>query len=115
MNARIYFDGAYSSEESIALVIGDKDVVVMLFKESAFKNFTGSKITDSKNSTEVLFSIDAESREEVDEMAKKVVAAGGIMFAEVGETDGWMYGCGFNDLDGHKWNVLHMDMSKMSN
>jgi predicted lactoylglutathione lyase len=24
-----------------------------------------------------------------------------------------MYGCVFADLDGHRWNVLYMDMSKM--
>ena len=26
---------------------------------------------------------------------------------------GWMYGFGFCDIDGHRWNVLYMDMSKM--
>ena len=86
---------------------------MMLFKEAAFKNFTGNKITDSNQSTEVLFSIDAETREEVDEMVEKVVKAGGTIYAEAGDNDNWMYGCGFADLDGHRWNVLYMDMSKM--
>jgi len=60
-----------------------------------------------------LISIDAESREEVDEWAKKVTAAGGNVFAQPAENQGWMYGCAFADLDGHRWNVLYMDMSKM--
>jgi len=60
-----------------------------------------------------LFSIGAENREEVDEMAEKVVKAGGTIYAEAEDNDSWMYGCGFADLDGHRWNVLYMDMSKM--
>ena len=102
-----------NNDESASLVIGDKDVVVMLFKESAFKKFTGNNILDSKQGTEVLFSIDAQSKQEVDEMAEKVTKAGGVIFAEAGDTDGWMYGCGFSDLDGHRWNVLYMDMNNI--
>ena len=102
-----------NSDTSASFVIGDNKVVVMLFAEPAFKGFTGNEITDTKQSTEVLLSIDAESVEEVDEMAKKAVEAGGTLFGKPGNKDGWMYGCGFTDLDGHRWNVLYMDMSKM--
>lgn len=99
--------------QSASLLMGDKKVVVMLFEESLFKNFTGNRIADTKLGTEVLLSISAESREEVDELAKKAEAAGGIVFGKPGESQGWMYGCGFSDLDGHRWNVLYMDFSKM--
>ena len=102
-----------NSNEAAGLIIGDQKVVVMLFVESAFKKFTSNEVTDTKQSTEVLFSIDAGSREEVDEMVKKAVQAGGTIFGEPAEIDGWMYGCGFADLDGHRWNVLYMDMDKM--
>jgi len=108
------FDTRYiNNDEGACLVIGDKNVIVMLFTESAFKNFTGNKISDTSHGTEVLLSIDAESREEVDEMAEKVVNAGGTIYAEAVDNNNWMYGCGFSDLDGHRWNVLYMDMSKM--
>lgn len=60
-----------------------------------------------------LFSFGANSFEEVDEYARKAVAAGGEMYAKPGCKDGWMYGCGFIDLDGHRWNPLFMDMSKL--
>ena len=107
------FDEGYINDEGACLVIGDKNFIVMLFTESSFKNFTGNKIPSAKQGTEVLFSIDAESKEEVDEMAEKVVKAGGTIYAEAEDSDSWMYGCGFADLDGHRWNVLYMDMSKM--
>jgi len=66
----------------------------MLFVESVFKNFTRNEIVDAKQATEVLLSIDAESREEVDEITKKAVEAGGTIFGEPGDK-GWMYGSGF--------------------
>ena len=85
----------------------------LLFTETVFEGFVQNKITDTKTSSEILISIDAQSREEVDEMAQKVSEAGGIVFAQPAENQGWMYGCGFEDLDGHRWNVLYMDLSKL--
>ena len=102
-----------NSDESASFLIGDKNIVLMLFVEPIFKTFTRHEISDTGQSTEVLFSIDAESREEVDALAKKVSNAGGIIFSKPEEHQGWMYGFGFTDPDGHRWNVLHMDMSKM--
>jgi predicted lactoylglutathione lyase len=102
-----------NTEHSACLVVGSKNIAVMLFDENLFKSFTQNEIADTKKVTEVLFSIDAESREEVDELAKKAAEAGGIVFGAPQENQGWMYGCGFTDLDGHRWNVLYMDMDKM--
>lgn len=102
-----------NSDESASFLVGSKSIVVMLFAEAAFKNFTRHEIADTKKGTEVLLSIDAESRAEVDELARKAEMAGGTVFGKPAEHQGWMYGCGFADLDGHRWNVLYMDMSKM--
>ncbi len=71
------------------------------------------ELTDTAKYSEVLLSFEAESREEIDKLAKTVVSAGGTLFSEVGEVQGWMYGFGFNDLDGHRWNALHMDFNKI--
>jgi len=102
-----------NSDESASFLIGDKNVVLMLFVERIFKTFTRNEISDTGQSSEVLFSIDAENREEVDALAKRVSNAGGTIFSKPEEHQGWMYGFGFSDPDGHRWNVLHMDMSKM--
>lgn len=96
-----------------AVQAGDHNVMVMLFPEARIEAFSQNPVTDTTKSTEVLFSFSAETREEVDEMAKSVKAAGGNVFAAPAEIDGWMYGCAFADLDGHRWNMLYMDMSKM--
>jgi len=102
-----------NGDESACITVGTKNVVVMLFKEDAFKSFIQHEIANAAKGTEVLFSFDAENEAEVDEMAKKVVAAGGMLYSKPATVQGWMYGCAFIDLDGHRWNVLHMDMSKM--
>jgi len=102
-----------NSDVSASLLVGSKNVVVMLFAEHVFKTFIRNEISDVAHANEVLLSIDAESKEEVDEMARKAEEAGGTVFGKPSEIQGWMYGCGFTDLDGHRWNVLHMDMSKM--
>lgn len=82
--------------------------MVMLFEETTFKRFVNQEITDTEKSCEVLFSIDASSKEEVDEIARKAVAAGGKTNHKPSEMKGSMYGCVFSDLDGHKWNVLYL-------
>ncbi|AHM62764.1 hypothetical protein D770_22585 [Flammeovirgaceae bacterium 311] len=108
------FNPQYSNgEDGACLIVGERNVAVMLFKETAFEGFAGTNVADVKQGTEVLFSIDAESPEEVDALARKVVEAGGTIYGEPGYKDGWMYGCGFIDPDGHRWSVLHMDMERM--
>ena len=105
--------GPGNTDTSAPLMIGNKNVVVMLFEEAFFKGCTNNEIADTSKVTEVLLSFDAESREEVDEIANKAVAAGGTLFGKPSEVQGWMYSCGFTDLDGHRWNVLYMDMNKV--
>ncbi len=109
------FNEEYSNENSACMLVGDQNFVVMLFEESLFGNFVQNTIADTQTHSEMLISIDAESRNEVEELAQKVEKAGGVLFAKPAENQGWMYGCGFSDLDGHRWNVLFMDYSKLPN
>ncbi|MGZ3863999.1 MAG: VOC family protein [Bacteroidia bacterium] len=99
--------------DSAGMIIGNKNIVIMLFAEHIFKGFSQNDLIDTNKGNEVLISFDAESREEVDEIAHKAVEAGGKLFSKPAEHQGWMYGCAFTDLDGHRWNVLYMDMSRM--
>lgn len=107
------FNEQHDTPSSTCMVVGEGHFVIMLFEEMLFSSFSKNSITDTNSSSEVLISIDAESREEVDELAEKVKEAGGTIFAPPAESQGWMYGCGFADLDGHRWNVLFMDFSKL--
>lgn len=99
--------------DSVCLLVGEQKTVVMLFAESTFKGFISDEVLDPAKGAETMISFDAESREEVDKFAALVREAGGDLFGEPQEIQGWMYGFGFKDPDGHRWNMLHMDMSKL--
>jgi predicted lactoylglutathione lyase len=105
--------GPGNSAHSAAFTIGEKKVVLMLFAESVFSGFTDSPLADTAKGAEVLFSIGAGNRAQVDEIAARARAAGGKVYREPAESNGFMYGCGLVDPDGHRWNSLYMDVSKM--
>ncbi|MDI1256096.1 MAG: extradiol dioxygenase [Flavobacterium sp.] len=105
------FNSPKDNENMACLMIGE--CVVMLFEENTLKTFMQNEITDTSKSSEIMISIGAESREEVDNFAENAAAAGGNVFAKPAEIQGWMYGCAFADLDGHRWNALYMNQEKM--
>jgi hypothetical protein len=96
-------------------MVGKLRIVMMLFSETIFSSFVRTKVEDLDYGHEILFNLSADSREEVDALAKAVVEAGGKIFEPPAENQGWMYGMGFEDPDGHKWNLLFMDMKKFGN
>src|SRR3954471_5445664 len=93
------------SDTNACLIVSEKNIAVMLFAEEMFQGFTQHPLANTSTGTEVLLSFDAESRNEVDEMARKVEEAGGDVFCKPAENQGWMYGFAFADLDGHRWNM----------
>lgn len=103
----------HETADMSSIKVGEKNISVLLFAEETLKGFMKNEISDTKAGSEMMISFDAESREEVDEMASKVFDAGGTIFAEPAEIQGWMYGFAFTDLDGHRWNQIFMDFSKM--
>lgn len=90
--------------------VGEDDFVVHFFsKESEnFKSSLGGEIADLKQGNEVMFTLSADSKEEVDEWAEAVKKAGGTLFSKPQKIQENWYGCGFADPDGHKWNVFYM-------
>jgi predicted lactoylglutathione lyase len=102
-----------NSEASVGFMFGENNFVIMMFLEQVFKSFVQTEVADTSINTTMLISIDAQSREEVDAIAQAVTKAGGNVFAPPGDNQGYMYGCGFSDPDGHRWNVVYMDVEKM--
>ena len=103
-----FSDGQGNSPTTAPLLLGRHKIVVMLCEEPTFKSFVNQEISDTTQSCEVLLSVDASSKEEVDAIVEKVLASGGKSNHKPHEMSGFMYGCVFSDLDGHRWNVLHM-------
>jgi len=101
------------TEEAASLLIGKQKIVLMLFPTRTFGHFIQESPEYITSGNEVLFNISASTPAEVDRIADLVRAAGGDVFAPPSEEQGWMYGMAFSDPDGHKWDVLFMDMEKI--
>jgi uncharacterized protein len=107
------FDPMFTDENATRMVISD-DASVMLVTEPFFKGFIEpQEIAETSKSREVLVGLSADSREEVDDLADKALAAGAEGLGEP-EDDGFMYMRGFRDLDGHQWSFVYMDMSAVA-
>ncbi len=105
------FDPRFSNEDATAMMIGGNNAV-MLLTEDFFKTFAKKAVADATATTEVIIAVTASSRDKVDEMVRAALAAGGKESLEPLEMPG-MYSWSFQDLDGHQWEVMHMDMSAM--
>lgn len=103
------FNQQFTDESATCMVISG-DIYVMLLTEERFKEFTPKEICDATKSTEVLVALTCDGREQVDVMVRKAVAAGGSTYNEP-QDHGFMYGHGFQDPDGHIWEVIYMDPS----
>jgi uncharacterized protein len=106
------FNPRFTDETATCMIVAE-DIFVMLLTEEKFKTFTPKKICDATQSTEVLVCLSSESRTKVDEMVRKAVAAGGTTYNEP-QDHGFMYGHGFQDLDGHIWELVFMEPSAAS-
>lgn len=101
----------FTNEDAACIVISE-DIYVMILTHAFFGNFTKKSIVDSSTNVEVLNCLSAESRAAVDHIVRKAEAAGGRTYAAP-QDHGWMYQHGFEDLDGHIWEVAYMDMSQV--
>ena len=101
---------AQFNDETAACMIISEDIHVMLLTENKFKTFTPKSIADATKNTEVLVCLSATSRGEVNDLVRKAVAAGGSTYKDP-QDHGFMYGHGFQDLDGHIWELVFMDPS----
>ena len=91
-------------------MVGSEHGYVMLLTHPKFKQFTPNAIADAAKSTEVLVALSCENRGRVDDLVSKAVAAGRKTYSKP-QDYGFMYGHGFQDLDGHVWEVFYMDAS----
>lgn len=101
------FNPQFTDETATCMIVSD-DIFVMLLTHDKFKSFTPNAICDATKSTEVLVCLSSESRAAVDQMVSNAIAAGGKTYNEP-QDHGFMYAHGFQDLDGHIWELVYME------
>ncbi|MEY3285086.1 MAG: hypothetical protein RIR86_3099 [Acidobacteriota bacterium] len=95
------------SDDTAACIVINDSTSVMLGTHEKFRSFTPKAVCDTNQAVEVLISLSCDTRERVDELVAKALAAGGSTYDQP-EDIGFMYSHSFVDLDGHGWGVLHL-------
>ena len=101
------FNAQFSDTTGACMVIS-QDIYAMLLTHDQFRTFTPKAITDTTVRSEALLSLSRDRREDVDDIVRRAVMAGGSTYNEP-QDHGWMYAHGFHDLDGHTWEFAWMD------
>lgn len=101
------FNADFTNDSGACMVISDGHIYAMLLTEAFFQSFIKKPVADATKSTEVLVCLACESRAEVDSLVAKALAAGGKT-PNAPQDMGFMYSHGFEDLDGHIWELVHM-------
>lgn len=102
------FNPQFTDEKATCMIVSEESFV-MLLVDSYFKTFTPKPVSDARKSTEVLICLSADSRKAVDDMVGKAITGGASTPAPAKDL-GFMYQHGFEDLDGHLWEVAYMNM-----
>ncbi|WGS52060.1 VOC family protein [Paraburkholderia sp. D15] len=101
------FDSQFTNQQAACLILGE-NLYAMLLVKDLFKSFTRKPLCNPKEGTEVLVGLSCASRGEVDALVAKARAAGGTV-PRAPQDYGFMYGHGFEDIDGHIWELIYMD------
>lgn len=107
------FNPKFTDENAACMVVSD-DIYVMLLVPKFFQMFTPKAIVDARKQVEAILALSLGSRQAVDRLMAKAYAAGGRKYREP-QDFGFMYSCGFEDLDGHVWEYVWMDPEAAAN
>ncbi len=99
-------DPQFTDDSGACIAVSDT-VSVMLLTHARFRDFTPKAVCDTSKAVEVLLTLACESREQVDALVAKALAAGGSTYDQP-EDFGFMYTHSFLDPDGHGWGLVHM-------
>lgn len=103
------FNQQFADETATCMIVSD-DISVMLLTHDKFRSFTPNPICDATQFTEVLVCLSVDTRQAVDEIVRKAVVAGGTTYT-LPQDYGFMYTHGFQDLDGHIWEIVYMELN----
>ena len=101
-------NNTHISKELTSFFFGENNFVIHFFLKSVLQSNMNVEISDSHKAIEVMYTLSADSKEQVDNWAKEVESAGGKIISVPEEFGKGYYGFVFADPDGHKFNVFYM-------
>jgi uncharacterized protein len=105
------FNPRFTDEKAACMVVSD-EAFVMLLTEPFFKTFTQRRVCNTARDIEGLFAVSCRSKAEVDELVTTAIAAGGKPAMDK-QDHGFIYGWSFYDLDGHHWEAIWIDSTRI--
>ena len=105
------FNEQFSDDKALCLILNQDTMYSMLITHEYFQTFTNRPVADGSTS-QVLLAIEVESREKVDKIVRLALENGGSRYRESADHQ-WMYYDSFADIDGHQWEIMFFDESKM--
>ena len=100
------FNPQFTSEDTTCMLVGP-NIFAMLLERDRFTGFIDKPVADS-SSSEVILSLGCESPDEVRKLAEAAFVLGARKVNEI-DDKGFMISWGFEDLDGHLWDLFWMD------
>src|SRR5438067_392488 len=97
------------SNELTSFLVGENNFVIHFFLNNILKSAIKGQMADLKNGNEIIFTLSAQSKEEVNNWENEVKNAGGTIISNAEEFGKGYYGFVFADPDGHKFNVFYME------
>lgn len=96
------------SDDLTSFFFGENNFIIHFFKKEVLSKNLGLEISDSEKSNEIIFTISAETKEEVDQWGEKIKNSEGKLISNPEEFGDNYYGFIFADPDGHKFNIFMM-------
>ncbi len=105
------FNPQFTNENATCMIVSDT-IYVMLLTRTFFQTFTKKEIIDAHTAVECTICLSADSKDAVNDMVDKAVAAGAVVPNPANDY-GFMYQHSFEDLDGHHWEYCWMNPEGM--
>ena len=96
------------TEEITSFLVGEDKFVMHFFIKDKLRAGLKGELADLTQGNEIIFTLSADSKAEVDQWAKEVQKAGGKLVSQPEEFGEGYYGFVFADPDGHRFNVFFM-------
>lgn len=97
-----------ASDQLTSFFFGENSFIIHFFLKDVLETGMKGQIIDTKTGNEIIFTLSADSKEEVNNWEKEVRQAGGTIVSAPEEFGEGYYGFVFADPDGHRFNVFHM-------
>ena len=99
-------NGTNESSDLVSFFFADNQFIIHFFEKSKLETATGMTIANVMDAYEIMFSLSAQTKDEVYQWHQTVLDAGGIIHREPSEDDQGFFWFVFSDPDGHRYNVL---------